>query len=88
MPDDWLLDRVAAASEAQQSLLLEAVSCLRDLLGELIDLQPPDTQHRIADLQIRLLKAEKSYHAPALTAPDPQVPTDPPQFHGDSPYGR
>jgi hypothetical protein len=43
--------------------LLEVTDCLRDLLGELIDLQPPDTQARIAELQVRLLKAVEALDA-------------------------
>lgn len=46
---------------AADALLLETVECLRDLLGDLIDLQPPDTQERIAELQVRLLEAVRAF---------------------------
>lgn len=42
-------------------LLEETVDVLRDLLGALIDLQPPDTQSEIAELQVRMLQAVEIY---------------------------
>lgn len=42
-------------------LLLETVDVLRELLGELIDLQPPSVQDNIAELQTRLLEAVAQY---------------------------
>lgn len=50
-------------SDPTAQLLLTTVDALRDLLGELIDLQPPDTQKALADLQADLYQAVADFHA-------------------------
>ena len=52
-----------AVSDPTVQLLLTTVDALRDLLGELIDLQPPDTQKALADLQADLYQAVADFHA-------------------------
>lgn len=52
-----------AVSEPTVQLLLTTVDALRDLLGALIDLQPPDTQKALADLQADLYQAVADFHA-------------------------
>jgi len=44
-----------------ESLLLEAVDAMRDLAGAIIDALPPDAQHDVADVQVKLLKAMEAF---------------------------
>lgn len=44
-------------TDVECRLLVEVAHCLQDLLGDLIDLQPPATQERLADLQVRMIEA-------------------------------
>jgi hypothetical protein len=40
--------------------LLELADTMLEFAGALIDLQPPDTQHQLADIQIRMVKLKEA----------------------------
>lgn len=52
-------------SAATERLLTEAVGSMRDLCGSIIDMMPPQTQGDIANVQVKLLLAQKASTKPS-----------------------